>query len=345
MKKIVYLFGFGGLMLAGTNNAHAQCAPAINQLANPQITSANPNLSVGSSSTLTFRAANAGLEVAPAGSLQLVISLPSATNIRFEPPYLNTATACGVWTVNLGATADDVVTLVNTGGTVSDGDVCDLVLYIKGLVGGQTEQYSVTVNRLQPSCVGDTDPTAANNTKNATLTTMAVLPVTLGGFNARASNCNVQLDWNSKMEASFARYEIQHSQGGNEYRTIGTIEPKGSNSNYTFAHDNAPEGTNYYRLKMVDHDGMYEFSTVQKVNTVCSNIQLAPTVTSGTARVLGLTGNETINVVNNLGQILISQQAKGTETMLDLGSFATGLYQVIVTRGTEQVFAGKVVKQ
>ncbi|WP_158605968.1 T9SS type A sorting domain-containing protein [Taibaiella sp. KBW10] len=348
MKKIVYFLSLSGSILL-SSQANAQipvCGPAINQNANPQITSANPNtnLVVNVSTPVSFRFANSGDDEAPANTLELIVSIASATNMQFEPPYLDPTSTCGIWTVFDAAT--DYIILRNTGGAAADGSACDINFYVKALTGGQTQPYSVTVNRLSASCVGDLDASPANNTKSEVLTTVAApLPVTLADFSAKTNGCNTILNWVSKTEKEFARYEIQNSQDGREYRTIGTVAPKGDNSTYAYTQVNAAEGANYYRLKMIDRDGSFEYSNVKKVNVACSNIQLAPTVTNGLTKVYGLSGTETVKVINNLGQIVTNQQVKGTEATIDLSAFAAGLYHVIVVRGAENVFAGKVVKQ
>lgn len=346
MKKIIYFLSFsGGILLS--NQVRAQipvCSPAANQNANPQITSATPNnnLVVNVPAPVTFRFANSGDDPAPPNTLEIAISLPAANIIRFDPPYLDPASACGTWTVF--DAGDDYIVLRNTNGPIADGTSCDINFYARALVSGQSQLYSVAINRLSPSCVGDLDASAANNTKSESLLGTAPLPVTLSDFSVRAGSCNAVINWISKTERDFARYEVQNSRDGREFTTIVTVNPKGDNSTYTYTQFNAAEGANYYRLKMIDRDGSFEYSNVKKVNISCSNIQLAPTVTNGMTRIFGLSGTETVKVINNLGQILSTQQVKGTEYTIDLGNYAAGLYHVIVLNGAESVFTGKVIK-
>lgn len=139
----------------------------INQLANPQITSANPdkNMIVGIPTKVSFRFSNAGDDPIPANTLNITISLANADNFEFVAPYI--ANGCGIWTVIPGETEKDVVSLINSGGITYDGDACDIELWVKAKTPGVQNIYSVNVNRYAESagCVGDADASAANNTK------------------------------------------------------------------------------------------------------------------------------------------------------------------------------------
>jgi hypothetical protein len=92
----------------------------------------------------------------------------------------------------------------------------------------------------------------------------AVLPITLSSFTANANRNNtVQLKWVTASEYNNDRFEIEHSTDGSNFSLIGTVKGKLKStelSEYTFNHEQANAGINYYRLKQIDVDGTSTYS-------------------------------------------------------------------------------------
>jgi len=94
--------------------------------------------------------------------------------------------------------------------------------------------------------------------------TMSALPLKLIHFSANKNGENNLLQWQTAQEINVDRIEIERSQDGRDYSTIGKINAGSSKYNFT---DNKPfKGINYYRLKMVDKDGKMEYSPVRTIN-------------------------------------------------------------------------------
>ena len=54
-------------------------------------------------------------------------------------------------------------------------------------------------------------------------------------FHARSDGNNITLEWKTQSETGVQAFEVQRKAGTNgEYISISTIDPKGSNSYYTF---------------------------------------------------------------------------------------------------------------
>ena len=95
------------------------------------------------------------------------------------------------------------------------------------------------------------------------------LPVELADFSAQGIENQVVLQWETTAELNAGNFDIEHSDNGSNWRTIGTVGAKGDYeglSTYQFLHDSPASGINYYRLKMIDRDGDYEYSKI--VNTL-----------------------------------------------------------------------------
>ncbi len=139
-----------------------------------------------------------------------------------------------------------------------------------------------------------TDPTT--ETSEATFDfgfRLVPLPVTLTHFSGQASGCNTNLKWHAETEENFSHYEIERSGDGRLFSKIGTIKGTGGPVTgvwYTYIDKTASE-FNYYRLKMVDLDGSFEYSKIINVDTDCSTdykIELYPNPTSSNLGVVNV---------------------------------------------------------
>ena len=95
--------------------------------------------------------------------------------------------------------------------------------------------------------------------------TATLLPVDLVSFEGQVENQSVHLHWITASETNNDRFEIEYSVSGNEFFKIGEVAGSGTINemkSYDFTHSNPVKGSNYYRLKQVDFDGQYEYSSV-----------------------------------------------------------------------------------
>ncbi|MPR33995.1 T9SS type A sorting domain-containing protein [Salmonirosea aquatica] len=95
-----------------------------------------------------------------------------------------------------------------------------------------------------------------------------VLPVNLTYFTAQPIGQQVELGWETAWEKNSREFVVQRSSDLQEFGDLGSIAAAGETDGrrqYSFT-DMAPlPGVNYYRLRMVDKDGTYEYSKVRDV--------------------------------------------------------------------------------
>ena len=95
------------------------------------------------------------------------------------------------------------------------------------------------------------------------------LPIELLDFSATLQSDNtVRLDWTTASEINNDHFEIQRSENGDHWDTIGTIEGQGNSPNisrYSFNDQQPLDGRSYYRLKQVDIDGKFTYSKIESV--------------------------------------------------------------------------------
>lgn len=94
------------------------------------------------------------------------------------------------------------------------------------------------------------------------------IPVELTSFNASTSNNQIVLNWTTASELNNRGFEIQQSFDNETFTNLGFVPGFGSTTeakSYSFTVGNAPAGLHYYRLKQVDFDGSYEYSSLVEI--------------------------------------------------------------------------------
>ena len=86
-------------------------------------------------------------------------------------------------------------------------------------------------------------------------------------FTGKQSGKNVLLQWQVNKETDLARYIVEKSVDGSDYSSLAAMKADGS-INYSYT-DNVEYNTSsnvYYRLKKVDKNGVFSYSSVFKLN-------------------------------------------------------------------------------
>lgn len=210
------------------------------------------------------------------------------------------------------------------------------------LVISDTGVYSVTVNFVDGCAISD----------NIRISLLNPLPVTLSGFDATMQRCEAALNWQVAKADNFKGFVVERSNDGYKYDAIAQVAYTKATSAYTYTDKTTPNGKSYYRLRLVDRDGMFDYSATVNVHSDCKTqgIEVYPTATEGTVYVNLPSGYEgaTIEVVSILGQS-IKVSGAGTTAQaglrqLNLNGLAQGAYLVKVSKGNE-VHTFKVVYQ
>ncbi len=121
--------------------------------------------------------------------------------------------------------------------------------------GNQPSNY--TVEKVATSC--ETDPG---------LPPITPLPVSLARFTAAAENGTATLTWETTAETNSERFEVERSYNGKSWSILGSVAARGESAvlvSYTFQDQSPMAGENLYRLKMIDRDGTYAYSTLQSL--------------------------------------------------------------------------------
>ncbi|MCC6255516.1 MAG: S8 family serine peptidase, partial [Ignavibacteriaceae bacterium] len=91
-----------------------------------------------------------------------------------------------------------------------------------------------------------------------------IVPVELTLFNAVFENGEVNLQWITATELNNFGFEIERRDDFSSYQKIGFIDGNGTSTNritYNFIDQNLSSNRYYYRLKQLDFDGSFEYSS------------------------------------------------------------------------------------
>jgi hypothetical protein len=93
----------------------------------------------------------------------------------------------------------------------------------------------------------------------------ATVPVELISLSANVSGKSVTINWSTATEKNNMGFEIQRSSDKLSFAKIGYVNGSGTSTEikrYSFADNNVLSAKSYYRLKQMDYDGSYKYSSV-----------------------------------------------------------------------------------
>ncbi len=108
------------------------------------------------------------------------------------------------------------------------------------------------------------------------------LPLRWKSFTGQVEDAQVYLKWETENSINNDRFEIQRSADGAAFSVIGVVSDKSNTPNtaggavYSFTDPHPSKGNNFYRIRQVDIDGTYSWSSVVEfsIGTVLSVIHL-----------------------------------------------------------------------
>jgi hypothetical protein len=95
------------------------------------------------------------------------------------------------------------------------------------------------------------------------------LPVKWIAFNASKENKHIVLKWTTAFELNNKGFEVERSIDGKNFRYVDFVKGNGSSSqlnNYQFTDESTKNATVYYRLKQIDMDGKFDYSSIVSIN-------------------------------------------------------------------------------
>lgn len=183
---------------------------------------------------------------------------------------------------------------------------------------------------------------------------LSTLPLDLISFTGKYINKSVQLRWETENEINTSEFIIERSNDGRIFNRIGTIPAINNNSirkSYTYSDDDASlqSGTIlYYRLKMVDRDGSFKYSSIVTISLadISGRITVVPNpVTQGNEITVNFiapsNGTVKLKITDNFGRVLMQHSThanKGSNNIkLNIDKLPASVYYITISgAGIEQ---------
>ncbi|MFT4062584.1 MAG: T9SS type A sorting domain-containing protein [Edaphocola sp.] len=173
-------------------------------------------------------------------------------------------------------------------------------------------------------------------TTTTTFTIGTTLPVKWLSFTGKLQADNtVLLQWQTATETNSHHFEIERSGNGKDFAPIGKMAASGNSNarhSYQFTDAQPLNGTNHYRIKQVDNDGNFTYSSVLPVNVAAARQQgfyIVNNPARGVLRVhIGRQGtNARLRIFDMSGrQMLLANVTTADIQQINIAALPAGMY-------------------
>lgn len=168
------------------------------------------------------------------------------------------------------------------------------------------------------------------------------LPVTWLSFSAKAISDSVVLKWQTANEQNNKQYEVERSEDGVQFSTIGTVAGAvNSNTvhNYHFTDLHPVKGVNYYRIKQTDVNGTFSYSATVSVRLSNDQFLLLTNPVHNTLYVQLPdlpTQNSSLKIFDQEGKLVQSNSLQTGASMqkMNVSSLVNGTYILMYQNGS-----------
>lgn len=158
------------------------------------------------------------------------------------------------------------------------------------------------------------------------------LPVTLISFDAQKENATARLSWSTSEEVDADYFEVQKSTDGKQWHTLTKIKAKSAGkqiSKYEATDEEPFNGTNLYRLHMVDLDGSATYSAIRNLSFDVPGVAVYP---NPVQKVLNIQSHaskaKSVEIINAAGQMVYKGGV--TANAVDVSAYTAGKYIINV---------------
>ena len=248
----------------------------------------------------------------------------STTADVFLAKYTNDLGTCN-WAFNFGGTG-------STDNNICAGLVVDMQNnpIITGQLYGTNADVDPSSDVLSFSSIGNNDCFVIKYTTDGLLWSSSPLPVNLLSFYANVKDRDVVLLWNTVSEINFSHFEIEKSTNGKDFTKIGTAFSSVIKK-YQFTDLQTIRNNNliYYRLKMIDRDGKFVYSSVitVKSNKEGLSIYFSPNPVKDILKIQANIFFEKVLLSDIHGRVILTTYG---QSQINLANLPGGMYNLQV---------------
>ncbi len=202
---------------------------------------------------------------------------------------------------------------------------------------GGTGTGTVSAGSLTSNAISTWSPFTLGSIVNSTLP--------LQWLNLTGSlNSSKQVVINFKVqENNVDNYLIEKSNDGRTFNTIASIYSKGNGTNnYQFIEALALDGVKYYRIKQIDVNGNFSYSSIIKLSNINkTTISIYPNPVKDIVTIGGLPIGNIATITDIAGSTLVQFKIVSQSLQIDMSSYKSGVYFIKTNNGQSQ----KIIKQ
>ncbi|RYZ22321.1 MAG: hypothetical protein EOO16_09545 [Chitinophagaceae bacterium] len=220
---------------------------------------------------------------------------------------------------------------VGNGSKLKVNNVSSVLVYPGGLIDASENSQSINIGNNEVMNGNDiVGPSMATGSSSGFQPfTFNTLPVRFVAFTATRRSAEVLLQWTTAQEVAAHSFEVETSTDGRNWATLGSVKAAGTTNleqNYSFVARVNGAGGVQFRIKQVDLDGKFMYTTARAVKSAGDNAEIKVSANAGrvvlqfgqevkgaTVRILGLNGQvlQEQKLATALGQVLIPTTQKG----------------------------------
>jgi hypothetical protein len=171
------------------------------------------------------------------------------------------------------------------------------------------------------------------------------LPLNLISFSGSKQNNDALLQWKTANEAGVSKFEVQRSNDGQTFTSIGTVAAGGSSYSFTDVNTFSNRTVAFYRLKSIDVNARFTYSNIIKLSKQTSAaLTVYPNPVSDVLTISGLKQNGTITIYNQEGKLLQQQTVTAQTMTMDMSKYVKGMY-LLQYKTEDEVVNQKIIKQ
>jgi len=169
---------------------------------------------------------------------------------------------------------------------------------------------------------------------NITLSREATLPKQIINFTGQPGVNGIMLTWQVANQQDIRLYNVEYSTDGLSFTQIASVDAAGTTGtntlSYQYLHTHPVAGKNYYRLKMVNKDGTYTYSTVVEKNYGEALISAYPNPFFERLNITMPAGSsqQVVRIFDAASRLVLQQKLQPGLNTLDVSKFTAGSYFV-----------------
>ena len=184
-------------------------------------------------------------------------------------------------------------------------------------------------------------------------TSLFVLPLDITSFNASAEGNSAVLQWTAATQQNTDHYDVQYSQDGTSWESIGTVKVAGNPAmpgNYNYVQYSPAAGSAYYRIAEVGINGSVSYTSVQRLafGALAGGMNFYPNPAHGQVTITsGAPASNDIRSVQLLsidGRVLQVATGFRSGDSFDLSGYPAGVYIFVVRNNDGTTQTSKVQK-